>query len=99
GLHGCSPSAARSVDLFDDAMLMGFDDVGATVPVDVSVLAKRRSIPIDLFGECLDLHALRHPLAGPDLGADRAAGRAALALDGARLGVLADHFAITIAER
>jgi hypothetical protein len=44
---GALPSLV--VDFFDDPTLSGFDDIGSAVPVNVTVLAQRRSIPIDLF--------------------------------------------------
>lgn len=58
-----------------------------------------RGLAIDLLGESLDLDTLRHALAPTDLGPDRAAGRLPFALDGTCLNVLADHFAIAVAER
>jgi len=76
-----------------------FDDVGSAIPVNVSVLPQARRLAIDLVGEGIDFHAVRQALAPADLGSHCAAGRLPLALDGTRLDVLADHLAITIAER
>src|SRR6218665_3270089 len=88
-----------SVDFFDDATLAGFDDVGTAVPVDIPILPQSRRIAIDLLRECLDLDAVGHALARPDLGAHGAAGCTALALYRTRLGVLADDITIGVAER
>src|SRR3954471_6633652 len=93
----------RSIDLFDDATFLRFDDVGAAIPVDVAVLPQGRCVAIDVLGEGLHFDVRRQALTPADFGAHGAAGGLPLALDGTRLGtclgMLADHFAIAIAER
>src|SRR4051794_20062121 len=55
-----------SIDLFDDAAFLRFDNVGSVVAVDVAIVAQRRRLAMDFLRECLDLDAVRNPLTAAD---------------------------------